>query len=85
MAYVSVHVDLDEFDEDEIVRELESRGYKCIKSSKTGAPLEGDDAEIMSDEDFERIEHLFICGQSSAAREEALRLVGRVIGRDITH
>ena len=31
MAYVSVHVDLDEFDDDELIEELESRGYKVLE------------------------------------------------------
>lgn len=31
MAYVSVDVDLDEFDDDELIDELESRGYKVLE------------------------------------------------------
>ena len=31
MAYVSVNVDLDEFDDDELIDELESRGYKVLE------------------------------------------------------
>ena len=31
MAYVSVHVELEEFDDDELIEELESRGYKVLK------------------------------------------------------
>ena len=31
MAYVTVDVDLDEFDDDEIVAELEARGYTILE------------------------------------------------------
>jgi hypothetical protein len=30
MAYISVDVDIDEFDDDELIDELESRGYKVF-------------------------------------------------------
>ena len=36
MAYVSVHVDLDEFDDEELIEELESRGYKVLKDGERG-------------------------------------------------
>ena len=31
MPYVSVHIDLDEFDDDELVEELEIRGYRVSR------------------------------------------------------
>ena len=34
MAYIRIDVDLDEFDEDDLVNELEYRGYTVIKGSK---------------------------------------------------
>lgn len=71
MPYVHIHIDLDEFDDDDLVEELESRGYTCTKDSATG--LEG----------LDRIEHLAICGQSDVAKAEALKLVGDAIGRPL--
>lgn len=71
MPYVSVHIDFDDFDEDDLIEELESRGYTCSKNSVTGV------------EGLDRIEHLAICGQLEVARTEALQLVSRAIGRSI--
>jgi hypothetical protein len=34
MAYVTVDVDLDEFDDDEIVAELEARGYTVLEAEE---------------------------------------------------
>ncbi|WP_114968526.1 hypothetical protein [Rhodoferax ferrireducens] len=79
MAYIHVHVELDEFSESELIQEMKSRGFSCVK---TGASCEH---ESITSADFERIEHLVICGQTSAARSEVLHLVGNVIGRDLTH
>lgn len=31
-TYVDVDIDLDEFDDDEIIEEMEHRGYTCYKS-----------------------------------------------------
>jgi hypothetical protein len=71
MPYVSVHIDFDDFDEDDLVEELESRGYTCTKNAPAG--LDG----------LDRVEHLAICGQLEIARAEALRLVSQAIGRTI--
>lgn len=38
MAYVSVDVDLDEFDDEELIEELESRGYKVSEDGERGNP-----------------------------------------------
>lgn len=69
MPYVSVHIDLDEFRDDDLIEELESRGYACIKNSQ---------GEIG---DLNHVEHLAVCGQLEAARAEALALVSNAIGR----
>ena len=34
MAYVSVDVDLDDFDDDDLIGEIESRGYKVLAEDK---------------------------------------------------
>lgn len=71
MPYVSVHIDFDDFDEDDLVEELESRGYTCTKNAPAG--LDG----------LDRVAHLAICGQLEIARAEALQLVSQAIGRTI--
>lgn len=72
MPYVSVHVDLDDFDDEDLQQELESRGYLVTK-----------DKGLSRAGDIEYVEHLAACGLVDAAREEALKLVGQVIGRAI--
>ena len=72
MPFVSVHIDFDEFDDDELVKELEIRGFRVSKAYEP-ATLSG----------LEHIEHLAICGLIDDARNEALKLVGKAIGRPI--
>lgn len=72
MPYASVHIDLDEFDEDDLVQELESRGYRVSKTNDTEALC-----------DLDHVEHLALCGLIADARNEALELVGKAIGRPI--
>jgi hypothetical protein len=72
MPYVSVHIDFDEFDEDDLVQELESRGYRVSKTT---------DTEALGD--LDHVEHLALCGLIADARNEALELVGKAIGRPI--
>lgn len=36
MAYISVDVDLDEFDDEELIEELESRRYKVFEDGERG-------------------------------------------------
>ena len=72
MPYVSVDIDLDEFDEDDLVQELESRGYRVSKTNGT---------EALGD--LEHVKHLVLCGLIADARNEALELVGKAIGRPI--
>ena len=38
MPYMNIWVDLEDFDDDELVRETESRGYKCIKKDNVLPP-----------------------------------------------
>ena len=72
MPFVSVHIDFDELDDDELVKELEIRGYSVSKAH-----------EPATLGDLEHIEHLAICGLIADARNEALKLVGKAIGRPI--
>jgi hypothetical protein len=79
MPYVHVHINLNDFDVDDLIEELKDRGY-VVTEQVTGLShlnLE-EQASVM---DFNHIEHLAICGQLDAARSEALELVGQAIGR----
>ena len=40
MAYISVHVELEEFDDDELIEELESRGYKVFERNLPPEPIQ---------------------------------------------
>ena len=72
MPFVSVHIDFDEFGEDELVEELETRGYRVSKAH-----------EPATLGDLKHVEHLALCGLIADARNEALELVGKAIGRPI--
>ena len=72
MPFVSVHIDFDEFGEDELVEELEIRGYSVSKAQ-----------EPATLGDLEHIKQLALCGLIADARNEALELVGKAIGRPI--
>ena len=74
MPYISVNVSMRDFSDDELVREMQSRGYECS---------DGSYSESLSKADLARIEHLSGCGQLEAARDETLFMVGRAIGRDL--
>ena len=64
---VEVEIDIGDIDDDVLVDEMEGRGFTC---SKEDAP------------DFEHVEHLIVCGQVEEAKNEALRLVAEMIGRE---
>lgn len=68
-----IHIDLDDFDDDDLIEELRDRGYFVAAKGSTV-----DDVG-----DLTHVEHLAVCGQLDAARAEALALVGNVIGRPL--
>ena len=45
MAYV--HIDLDEFDDDDLVQELEERGYTVINKNDNRTKLDKDDLDVI--------------------------------------
>jgi hypothetical protein len=50
MPYIDVNVDLDEFDDQELIEELESRGYKIFDEEDETAPfLNKYDCELILD------------------------------------
>lgn len=73
MPYIHIDIDLVEFDDNELVDELKSRGYDVVE--KCGS--------VESLGNLDHIEHLVVCGQIVHARAEALLLVGRAIGRPL--
>ena len=72
MPLVSVHIDFDEFDDDELVKELEIRGFRVSKAQ-----------EPATLGDLEHIKRLALCGLLADAQNEALELVEKAIGRPI--
>lgn len=80
MAYVEVEIDIEDFDTTDLIDELETRGYSCVK---TGADKES--LEAFKTIDLDRIEHLSLCGQTAAARLELFSMVHVAIGCDLTH
>lgn len=72
---IDVDVDLDDFDTDDLIEELENRGYTVIKGAKAEAADVG--------ESFNRVEHLALCGQIEAARQEAVYIASKAIGRPL--
>ena len=75
MPYISVHIDLDEFSDEEIAKHLRESGYTVTKHTS-------DDC-LIGEADLNHIETLALCGQQEAAREIALRIVGEAIGRPL--
>lgn len=68
MAYVQVDIDASEFDDDELVDELESRGWSCSK----------DKAKTLSG--ISRVEHLVLCGFKADAISELIRAAEQEMG-----
>jgi hypothetical protein len=68
MAYVKVEIDANEFDDAELVDELESRGYQCTKS------------ELKVISGISRVEHLAMCGLTSAALAELISIAEESMG-----
>ena len=82
MVWVAIeaNVELTEIDDSVLVEHLESRGYTCNKLD-----VKLTRSEYVCDNDLHRIDHLFLCGQKQAAISEIFDVVGRAIGRQITH
>ena len=47
MAYVTVDVELDEFNDDELVEELESRGYTVVEEEEEVKKFEMEDWKLL--------------------------------------
>ena len=68
---IYVDVDLDDFDAEELIDELESRGYSVTK----------DAISIDTLGSFSHVQHLADCGLIQDARTEAIGLIESAIGR----
>ena len=77
MPYVNVHVSsvdfFEELDDEDLIAELEKRGYVVAGEGRQISELDG----------IDRVEHLSICGLKREAQIEALRIVGESIGRSL--
>ena len=73
MPFITVDVDLDEFSDNELKRELESRGFTVIEDGES-TPMP---------DNLSRVQHLADCGLIADARTEALTLVSKAIGRSL--
>ena len=75
MPYVNLWIDNDEVieetDDDDLIEALKSRGYSCFKSGSSG------------DNVFASVEHLLDCGMADAAKQEALMIVSKILGRTL--
>lgn len=88
--YIRIHVDFDEFDDDELADHLRAAGYTVhAPRKKAGSLIEAPGVSTYAafgDVDISELGHietLALCGQRDAAREVALRIVGEAIGRPL--
>lgn len=79
MPYVRLHIDFDEFDNDELADHLRAAGYTV---QAPGIPTYSDYGDVDISE-LGHIDTLATCGQRDAAREAALRIVSEAIGRPL--
>lgn len=77
-----VDVDLSEFDMDEIADYLRHHGYTVSGGNCLVAAADGEEGFISID-DLNHIYTLSVAGQFDAARQEALQLIGKAIGRPL--
>lgn len=79
---VDVDVDLDEFDIDEIIEYLRNEGYSVNGKATTEAAVVDGDNHINT-ADLDHIYTLAVAGQLDVAKQEALQIVGKAIGRPL--
>lgn len=83
MHYATAIVSLDEFGDTDIANYLRHRGYYVSATSAAPHDEDADPENVLDPADLDHVEHLVICGQTNAAREEALALVSKAIGRPL--
>jgi hypothetical protein len=82
--YVSADVDvsLDEFDTDDIVEYLRHNGY-TVTGNAVCEQTVPEASNHIDTADLDHIYTLAVCGQIQFAKEEALQVVGKAIGRPL--
>lgn len=79
---VDVDVDLDEFEIEDIVEYLRHQGYTVNGNAVTAeAAVDGDNH--IDTADLDHIYTLAVAGQLDVAKQEALQVVGKAIGRPL--
>jgi len=78
--YIRIHVDFDEFDEEDLADHLRSNGYTVTKDPRHART---DDSCLIDENELNHISTLSLCGQRSEAREVAIRIVSEAIGRPL--
>lgn len=81
-VYPDVEVGLDEFDDEDIVEYLRHNGYQVSGTAVTESAAPEASRTISAD-DLDYINTLALAGQIEAAQQEALRVVGKAIGRSL--
>jgi hypothetical protein len=81
MPYIQVHIDIEDFDEDDIVEHLEGCGYTVTKNATGLAGYSS--GYTLGEFELNHIEHLITCGLTDFAKEEALGFVCKAIGRSV--
>lgn len=78
--YIRIHVDFDEFDDDDLADHLRSNGWTVIKGRAKSSHADG---LTFEGGELDHISTLAVCGQSDAARELVISRVSEAIGRPL--
>jgi hypothetical protein len=79
---VDAEVDLDEFEIEDIVEYLRHHGYTINGNAVAAGPVP-EATDQIDTADLEHIYTLAVCGQIEFAKQEALQVVGKAIGRPL--
>lgn len=85
VASVTVDVDvrLDEFDDADIAEYLRGRGWLVSGTDAVFHDLDDEPSNVLNPDDLNHIDHLAICGQIGPAKQEAIALIEKAIGRTL--
>ncbi len=81
--YIRVHVDFDDFDEDELADHLRSNGWTVIEGKAKPSHTGADFSLTLDEGELDHISTLAVCGQTEAARELVISRVSEAIGRPL--
>lgn len=80
---VDADVSLDEFDDSDIAEYLRGRGYFVSAIAAVFHDQDGESPNILDPDELNHIDHLAICGQIGPAKQEAIALIEKAIGRTL--